>query len=251
MIQIRSSRIILFLAFSLLYSNCHKGGLRDCVPTEKYTNGDIKVLVCPLDIQKELYEVQTYYPTGELKNVFSTQDGEIIGKALEYFKTGEIKESTEYLNGLEHGDSFSYDKEGELINYNYFFRGNVVYVKTKRESKNSPAIQESYLPILEMSEKMVFSMGDTLSFKVGLPIPDSLLRDRKLYYGFGIKPLNQADSVIIDAKKEVQIGGDTSIQCSIKLDGTGKQLVYGYIIDRLSMHVFEPFEDTILVSPPR
>ncbi|MCR9102875.1 MAG: hypothetical protein NXI25_23180 [bacterium] len=251
MIQIRIPRTLLLLALSLLYSNCHEGEQQDCVITEKHANEGIKVLVCPLDVQKELYEVQTYYPTGELKVAFSTRDSEIIGKALEYFKTGEIKKSTEYLNGLKHGDSFTYDEEGELVNYNYFYEGNVLYAKSKKDINGRSKLLETYIPLLEKSEVTNFSIGDTLSLKVGLPIPDSLLKGRDIYFGFGVKPLKLADSVIIDAKKEVYIEGDTSIQCSIKLGQSGVQLLYGYIIDRSDMHVFEPFEDTILVSLPR
>ena len=249
--QIKKNSMLILLMLLLCFQGCKDGGKRNCIPTQRYENGVTEVSVCPLNEQKEHYRVQKFYKTGKLKSAFETQEGEVFGKAIEYFENGKVKQTTEYLNGLRHGDSFTYNEEGELVNYNYFHEGNVLYAKSKKEINGRSKLLETYIPLLEKSEETNFSIGDTLSLKVGLPIPDSLLKNRDIYFGFGVKSLKLADSVILDAKKEVYIEGNTSIQCSIKLGQSGVQLLYGYIIDRSDMHVFEPFEDTILVSPPR
>lgn len=242
---------LLWLAVLTTFGACRFDGQHDCEVMERFENGNPKIRVCLLDEQTQLLQIEFYYPDGELELTAKTQEEEVIGEILEYYRSGAIRDRTTYSNGVMQGDSFTYSEDGEVINYNYMVEGKAAYIKTRKEMGDSIVFLEGYIPFVAYEKNTELEVGDTLRFEVGLPIPDSLLGNRKMYFGFGLKPFELADSVIVDSRNEVYIGNDTSVQCQIVVAQPGGQLFYGYLIDRIEVHVFEPFEDTLEVKGPR
>lgn len=256
MIMSRSSNYeiveyFLMIVFTTLFFQCQTPDDLNCIVDESHPNGVPKKKVCIIDEDKGMGRVEEYYPDGQLKSVINVIDGKVSGKNRTYYQSGSLKEMVEYYNGQKHGGHFEYDETGNLLNYNYAVNGDVIYIKTPREIDGKIDSSPVFIPLLSYVQNDTFEKGDTFRFEVSLPLPDSHLDGREMFFAYQMKPMKLADSIIIAPSNELDLNNGIELSSgSLVLQETGKQIFYGHIIDKKEKHIFSPYEDTILVISP-
>ncbi|MCG8330981.1 MAG: hypothetical protein MI974_25030 [Chitinophagales bacterium] len=236
------SIVILFL-----FTSCNKD---DCKYVEYFEDNSPKLKMCTIDEDKSHYCYEELYNNGKLALKFCLIDGEFEGEVIEYYTMGAVKKITTYVHGKKHGDYSSYKEDGRLSNYNYFYEGHPCYIETYEYDNNQQKISvDGFNPILTFDSGTIFAVGDTFRFKVSLPVPDSLLKGRELYFAYQMKSIGLKDSVIVHPANEALITNKTEKSFNIILDTLGKQIFYGHLVHKEENLFYNSFEQIIEVVP--
>lgn len=234
--------IVLFLSILLVVS-CSK----NCKTVEYYNDGTPKLKVCILGNKNNYYHHTTFYENGNMEYQFYLLNDKLEGKFTEYYQTGLIKEVTTFKNGKKNGDDYSFLKNGKIDLYNFFVENKVIYVKDYLYNSENQSFIEGFIPILKFQQDTIEATKSSIEFEVSLPIPDSLLQNRKLYFAYEMKPLSLKDSIIEFPVNELLLDNKKVFSQSIELEEAATQIFYGHIIDKEENHIYQPFEKIITV----
>jgi hypothetical protein len=244
--EIKFFKLSLFLLLVLI--GCEKD---DCRVVEYYEEShDPMMKMCLIDGNAELYEVETYYQSGQIKSRFLMESGNINGKLKKFYESGSLKEESTYKEGILQGDYHTYRENGKPYVYNYFVDEFAVYAKTYKDQNGHQEVLETYRPVLVYEADTVYELGSTFRVKVSLPIPDTLVGDKGLYFAYQMKSISLKDSVIINPLNEVHLDSKEPITCSVLLDTLGKRVFYGHVINKPEKWFYDSFERVIEVVPP-
>ena len=235
--------IILFLWYGIQIG-CNSD---NCQIIEYYNNKIPKLEVCLINKQKEQYSYKEFYKDGNIKALFCLKEGKIEGEFIKYYSSGKMKSKNHYKNGERNGEGLTFLKDGKLDYYNYFANDQPIYSRTYYYNLDTLQESEGFTPIINLKQDMINEKVESLEFDLYFPLPDSLLKNRKLFFAYEMKPLSLKDSVILYPSNEILLDNKKSLHCSIKLTKSGTQIFYGHTIDKKGSHIFLPFEKVITV----
>jgi hypothetical protein len=233
------------IILSLLLS-CNKD---NCVVSEKYLNGSIKIRECQIDGKAEHFCYENYYKNNVLKSTYCLKNGKYEGEVINYYPSGIKRSHLIYSNGLRNGSCYRYNEDGKIITLNYCLNDTTIYGKFyKYDSSGEVKVEETFNPIVRLVEDTLSIDADSFKFTINLPIPDSLIEQEYSIFKYGLKPLSLKDSITIDADIEVRVFYDALKEGGGRLTTRASQVFYGYIYDEEKRAVYSPVERIITIT---
>jgi antitoxin component YwqK of YwqJK toxin-antitoxin module len=235
---------LVFLSFFALlcFFGCKQEKFR---VIDYHDNGNAKLIEYPMTANG-VSKFETFYENGSIKTRFFFVDTISHGLTTTYYPNGIPHSICQYFNDKKNGICRYFRKNGTLKEVYFYHENEEVYNAPYDSLGNKKA--ELFSPYLEFHQDTIPVSDPLIRYSVSLPLPDSLLEGKNLFYGYGIKPEALKDSFTFDLKKmlETPISNKGEFSFEVTINGTGNHLFYNYLVDRETKDIYYPSEIEVI-----
>lgn len=269
--KISISLLIVSLSIYLtIFNSCNQP---ECSIAKKHENGKAEIINCIINESEKYLCHETYFETGDLESKFCTRkdklSGEVVffyksgslksksfykddkreGTLINYYENGQIESKCDYKEDVMDGERFGFFKDGRPYYYYFYKNGDFVYFKKYLYGDDSTIIDEVFKPIVKIEKDTLGTDVKHLKFSAELPIPDSLLNGKELYFAYQMNPISFRDSIIDEPAHRFRIAPREKKSVNLPLTESSTQLFYYHVFQKDKKLIMNPTEIIITVLP--